>query len=476
MGVLGDTPNTAAVALNFVRSRAPVATDDISAGYAVGSHWTDTESGSVYICSSHAVDAATWVEVVSSTEPPAQQEWIRTGIMRYNLGSDSFTDESRYPWTSLLVLSPTQTANRQTWQSYWAAQPRPWGRHVFYKTLFECVGTSGGSTYSAIPTSQTVPTATRFNLTSVIPADEVKWHDANYPSDRWQMWASNGTTPKVWSSYPQSFLIDPAAASMQALMLSYARGQIQAQGYDGIFFDNCLVSTNAGFPFYRLNSSGTPVVAYADAAAWADAVENCVQNVCGQLRAEGFYVSGNVHWFVSGQGASNTGAAKQAWLTRLGPYMDSMMGEYSAVTANGNVRRGSDTDPVNGYWKPWTGDHLDACHAVNSGFIMGAGSANDQTNRRYTLASLRVWWDGSYDAFYEWQGTIWDSTLNEIAWGTSQSAVMQSGTVYARRWSGAWAVINTNRSSSASATFPDPVAGGTRTFLNLGAADAYVGA
>jgi len=76
MAVLGTLPSTATVALNFVRTRAPLATDDIGLGYATGAFWTDSTSQRTWVCVSPVDDAAVWTEVVAAA-PPA------TGTLRY---------------------------------------------------------------------------------------------------------------------------------------------------------------------------------------------------------------------------------------------------------------------------------------------------------------------------------------------------------------------------------------------------------
>ncbi len=70
MGVLGGMPSTASIALNFVRSRAPLATDDASSGYAVGSFWTNTVTGQTYLCMNVAAGQAVWTEVIVQVPPP----------------------------------------------------------------------------------------------------------------------------------------------------------------------------------------------------------------------------------------------------------------------------------------------------------------------------------------------------------------------------------------------------------------------
>lgn len=70
MGVLGTLPSSSPVALNFVRTRSPLAGDDSSTGIAVGSFWTDSTSQRTWICQGAALGAAIWKEVVAAPTPP----------------------------------------------------------------------------------------------------------------------------------------------------------------------------------------------------------------------------------------------------------------------------------------------------------------------------------------------------------------------------------------------------------------------
>jgi len=72
---LGATSLSSSVALNFVKSRAPTATDDSANGYSVGSFWTDQVTKRTWICHESTTGGAVWIEVgtvaPSGPEPPA---------------------------------------------------------------------------------------------------------------------------------------------------------------------------------------------------------------------------------------------------------------------------------------------------------------------------------------------------------------------------------------------------------------------
>ncbi len=70
MGTLGAIPSTATVALNYVRARAPLATDDVAAGYAVGAFWTNSVTAQTYLCMNVAAGQAVWTEVIAQVPPP----------------------------------------------------------------------------------------------------------------------------------------------------------------------------------------------------------------------------------------------------------------------------------------------------------------------------------------------------------------------------------------------------------------------
>lgn len=74
MAILGDTPMSAQVAINFIRTRVPGVSDDATQGYAVGAHWTDTTSQKTYVCTRNTAGTATWTEVTGGTTTPPPTE------------------------------------------------------------------------------------------------------------------------------------------------------------------------------------------------------------------------------------------------------------------------------------------------------------------------------------------------------------------------------------------------------------------
>ncbi len=477
MGVVGATPSPAVVALNFVRPRAPTVTDDAAAGYTIGAHWTNPITQRVWICGSAAAGAAVWVEVVGSTSPPPVSAFLTEGLLVFNYGANVFTDTSRYPYVGWLVLSPNQDANRQAWQAWAAAQPPPKGRLLMYKTLLEAQSAFGTQTYASVATSAAVPQTNRFAAGTSVPTEEVKYHDANFPSDRWQLYDAAGN-PLYYPPF-NSWLVDGASASYQALAYQYLKGQMLTQGWDGVFFDNILVSSgtqNGGWPYYRKDSSGALVVAYSTPQAWAAATVACLQAVAAQLIADGFYVAANTHWFISGEGASNTGAAENAWWAQVGPHVSMMIAEYCTTVSQG-IRRSTDDVAWYDWWLPHTaGLYATSLAAGQCGMGFGAGAFTDLTNIRYAAASMRVTGSGAIDASSAFFTPGWIDAVHKIAWGTKVGGQLVSGSIRAQRWTGGWAVVNTSRTAAASATFTDPVTGLPRTFTNIAAVDSYVGA
>lgn len=60
--VTGNGSTLSAIKYNHVATTAPTASDDSSAGYAVGSRWIDTTNDLEYVCVDASVGAAVWVE------------------------------------------------------------------------------------------------------------------------------------------------------------------------------------------------------------------------------------------------------------------------------------------------------------------------------------------------------------------------------------------------------------------------------
>jgi len=58
-----QTTTTASITNNLAATTAPTVTDDSGSGYAVGSEWVNTASGSVYICVDATAGAAVWSQV-----------------------------------------------------------------------------------------------------------------------------------------------------------------------------------------------------------------------------------------------------------------------------------------------------------------------------------------------------------------------------------------------------------------------------
>ena len=52
---------------NIAATAPPTATDDVNAGYTVGSHWIDTTNDEAYICVDSTASAAVWEKVTTHT-------------------------------------------------------------------------------------------------------------------------------------------------------------------------------------------------------------------------------------------------------------------------------------------------------------------------------------------------------------------------------------------------------------------------
>lgn len=484
MGILGTTPSSASIALSFVRTRAPAATDDIANGYAEGAHWTDTATNRLYICVEHEAGAAVWKEVDPVTvppPPPPPSTSLKRGIAYFVQGGQDFTDTSIYPYIALAILEGTQIGNLQAYKNWRAGQAPPHGKAVFYKTLTETASVFGVTPFTSVTAQQSTPQANRFASTCLVPAEEVKYHDANFPADQWMLYNASGQAI-YYGGYSQSWLVHAASASYQQLAYQYARGQIISQGWDGIYWDNILVTdgfANASFPLYRKNSAGALVVAYADHAAWENGIVSCLQGVSQQLRNDGFFVPANTHWYQSGNGASDNGLGVAAWWTKVGPYVDAMLAEYGVITGGGH--RSEDNAAWYDFWLNWTKGLKDVATSKNSGMMSGiGGSVASEYDARYSTGSWLVNWDGEPTimgtAVKDALGTAFFPAVHMKDWSQPPiGAKMQSNNLRARRFTWGWAVVNTTRAGSRTATFTDPVTNQPRTFT-VGPVDAYIGA
>ena len=412
---------------------------------------------------------------LESVVPAANDQ---AGLQIFNYGGSAGTlngiggDSTKFPYLSIIVYSAHQTANIANFVAYSGTK----GRALCYKTISETAATNSATSWANVPTTQTVPAETRRSLTGAVPADEVKYHDLNNPSDQWMLWSSAGN-PLFYGSYFQSFIVDPASGSYQARAYQYLLDQITSRGYDGIWSDNILVSTQVtgGFPFYRRNSSGQLVVAYADAPSFANAMVSCTQQTLGRLKTDGYYVGGNCHYFEPTPALDyNNGTRVATWIGRLAPYLNTCTTEYSSFAAGAPSSRAVPTVQWYDYWEGWTQWTREAALADGAGHAQGIGSSNVDQVMRYAMGTVRTSWNGigppTAVAFFS---PYWPSAYTEIEWGTSVGTMMVNGPLHARRWTGGWAVINTSR-SPASATFTDPLLGGSRSFT-IPAVDAHLG-
>ncbi len=404
--------------------------------------------------------------------PPSTNTYLNSGVAAYNLTDGVFTDSSKLGATSLLIIAPHQQANKTAFKNYWAGKSTR-ARIIPYKIVSEVVAANGASTWDAVQATQTVNATTRMNHYTTIPAEEVKWHDQNVPNDQWMLYSSNGT-PLTYQGFTKAFMADAGNPNFQARSLAYLREQITAQGYDGVFFDNVLVSsgtTPTSWPYYIKNAQGQLVVKYADKNAWSNAVESYMNNVAKVLKNEGKYVVGNTWWFVSGEAGSNDGTSAQAWWRRVAPTMNALMAEYSAITPQG-YHRSTNNNSWDDYWLGFTKGLYDAAKSAGSAMLFGSTSV--EADIRYVLGTQRVLWDGSaygYTSIHTGDN-YWSPYFN-IDFGTPVGSMMQNGQIYARRWSKQWVVVNTSESTQ-TVTFTDPTNNQPRTFT-VNAVDAYIG-
>lgn len=412
---------------------------------------------------------------LKSVPEPPEGDWLQNGLFSYNLGDNNYTDTARYPYTTVLCIAPHQISNLNAWKAYWASRT-PKGRIVPYKIISECASINGNVPWGSISPIQTVGTSVRDQNKTTIPAEEVKWWDANHADDQWLLRDSSGN-PVYYTSYPNAFLCDVGKASYQARSLQYLQQIIANYAYDGIFWDNVLVSssTNSNFPFYGYNSSGQLVVRYADKNAWANATVSYCQNVVAVIRNSGKFTCGNINWFVSGEGGSNDGSSMASWFAQIAPYFDVMMREYGAWTGN-EIMRDVDYSNYTSYWREFTKDLMAIARNGGSATALtcAPGHEGNVDELGFSVASFRALWDGiGYDCMGLATST-WYAPFLSVDWGRAESGLLQSGTVYARRWTNRWAVVNPTRTGSKTVSFNDPVAGGTRQFT-LPALGYYIG-
>lgn len=403
--------------------------------------------------------------------------------MVFNYPSDTFTNTSRYPYVRTLVLSPWHDTSRATWQSFWSGRT-PKGRLLMYKKAGQTESAlSPGQAWGSIVSQQTVAQATRFDSSGgVVPAEEIKWNDANNPGDQWMLYSSAGNPIRLSSL--NSWMIDPGNANIRARIKSYVLEQLAAQGWDGLFCDNVTVTDGATdgtlrFPdttaLYRRDASNNLVVAYSTLSALSNAWEAMCADVFAAIKAAGYVMIGNVNWSDPGTNGNSNGVLQNNWCQRVARYMTGAVTEFASVEPSTLNSRSTENVVYYDWWTEWVQTVAATTRAQGAEAIHGIGEVSTAQKLRYAIGSTRVTWNGLAPAMESGIfAPAWTAGIHDLVWGAAVGNEMTAGTLRARRWSNRWAVINTDRDTAQTQTFSDPLAGGFRTFT-VNPLDAYLG-
>lgn len=535
MGILGDTPNDATVTLNFIRQRAPASGDDIDSGYGVGSHWTDTVNARVYICTSHAVGAANWVEVVGTTTPdppdPPPGDQLINGTYSVYLNTRTVYDTAAFQRYGQMWLDARQGGIDPSggWQNQLGRYKNfnPKGRVLHYQAA--CEGWDFGS---AIGYSSRPPQATRMAANSGCCYNEAVWWDTYNPNDRVILRTSTGAPFLKANGWP-SYTLHPSPA-LSNLMIANIQERYTLQPWDGVYYDNVLNYSSTSFtgPLYKYvggaagsPTSGTLTLVYPSPSQGGDQMYGTdtlahVRRMNDVFRADGMLISANCN-------AKWDAAPNAAWYPRCVTEggIDMVQREYAfqrnnAPSRTTNPTSGGPKGPIGSVDSAWYNDWAGWMNAINGINSVGGHpcaltalwDANEVTDLyqlpnpqtgypgdnagfarlavlKYARASFLLLWTGStmagFAGHYSGDDTSqaqWDNwnyggdyLQPELGYPVSPGwpNTYQSNGCYARRYDNGWVVVNP--SDSTRVISPGTFGGWPTSSLTLTWRSAYLG-
>lgn len=244
--------------------------------------------------------SAPWPPVYGTTQPPTVQ--YRTLAIKYggSSGAGALDGETHMETLDYMDISSFKLEPGNVQTAYRAANPT--GRILCYKISVETA--AGGSDPLSVRVAN-----------SVITRSQMDAHDAAFPNDKWTLTLPGGA-PAVTPSGEHCLDIGKSSAQAQVLanMRALASSFGLIAGRDGFFFDNIIADATTMM-------NGQPSQ-YPTMAAWRAALLNYVQNVCGVLKAEGWYVVANAL-----APDDNTGSGIKQWWSEISAYISGAMQE-----------------------------------------------------------------------------------------------------------------------------------------------------
>lgn len=254
---------------------------------------------------------------------------------------------------------------------------------IAYKAASDCFDEGWGNTLPNL--------ATRLQSRSAVTYNEILDHDLGNPSDKWVM-TSDGSSPITpWFGFSNVYGGNIGKESFQQRWLERVLEKFENEpDWDGVFVDNVMIQQPGGWPA-ELPSQ----------AAWTNAMADFIAYVGPGVQAEGKIFGCNTTYFISGDGASDTGVGIQGWWETIAPYVTFLLMEHPLQKAY------PETDFLKlqgaGYPFSWDGYQALVGLAQDAGCIGvlnvnlngNQGNVLDSDHVRYVRASALLDWDGT---------------------------------------------------------------------------------
>lgn len=192
--------------------------------------------------------------------------------------------------------------------------------------------------------------------------------------------------------YPNYWLGDVGNPAYQQAFINGVNSLYSSYHCTGIFID--LIARDVE-PLY-----GEYPTKYPDQASWQAAILSFIQTVGSALRAEGYYVVGNVSGYTNNDGGSSDGSLDAQWFGQVGPYVDGMMSEGWQQNPSTNAPRLSGSSAWYQFWDGWQ-QLVSVAQNLGDDFVGLDYSAFDGDTQmmRYGKGSFLLQWNGGNSVY-----------------------------------------------------------------------------
>jgi Hypothetical glycosyl hydrolase family 15 len=354
--------------------------------------------------------AAALVTIAAGAPLGAKRDAVHRGIAVFRTG-DSYRQGSGYGRYDFLVIGYGDVQ----------AATRTGARVLVYKTSSEV---------------KPSPNADRGAADSGVPYAQAAAHG-------WLLKDASGKDVQVTG---EDWLGDVGSREFQQAWLDNVSGWLRRQHAAGVFVDNvvCTLSDLTG---------GHYPAKYPSPAAWADAQASFMAYVGSRMKAMGLYVAINAYCE-----GPDSGSANNAWWARLAPSVSAESTEYFEQNPNNPAQQYYDSPATS-----WLGNWLGKLNVIRvaeqrgkDAFAITAGTHDNTMLMTYARASYLLVWNGRSGGFI-YAPTDGSDPWN-AAWttpiGKPLRSMQRTGSVYFRRYTRGYVVVNPSLSAAAVALPP----------------------